>query len=161
MSRVEEDKVSVGKRCLEERERLGLSRAIVAESCGKTPQAIGEYERGVSYPGSEALLGFVKLGMDVQYILTGVRSVNLYQVAEEAPKYRVEPTKKQVDPEVLQAVIAGVKEYLNETGRELSPAKETELVMLLLDFMNAESVQNKSAVREAVAKVIEFKYKRR
>lgn len=74
MSTDNEDKLSTGKRWKEERERLGLSRAVIATESCKTPQAIGEYERGVSWPGSEALVGFAKLGADVQYILTGVRA---------------------------------------------------------------------------------------
>jgi transcriptional regulator with XRE-family HTH domain len=159
---MKDNKNSLGNRLAEERGRLGLTQQDLAKTSDSTRESVGKYERDVNVPGGEALKAFARLGMDVQYILTGVRSLNLYRVAEEdPPKYRPEPTKKQVDPEVLQGVIAGVKEYLNETGRELSPAKEAELVMLLLDFMNAENVQNKSAVREAVAKVIEFKYKRR
>jgi transcriptional regulator with XRE-family HTH domain len=152
----------VGGRIAEERQRLGKTQDEIADLCGVTRRTIGNIEREENAAGGTLLACLAKTGFDIQYVLTGVRSLNLYRVAEEEPpKYRPEPTKKQVDPEVLQGVIAGVKEYLNETGRELSPAKEAELVMLLLDFMNAENVQNKSQVREAVAKVIEFKYKRR
>ena len=116
MSRVEEDKVSIGRRCREERERLGSTRAAVAESCGKTPQAIGEYERGASYPGSEALLGFARIGMDTQFILTGVRSNNIDQVAEEAGTYKVE---KGV------GALAKDEEILIEKYRQLDPKKRT------------------------------------
>jgi hypothetical protein len=35
------------------------------------------------------------------------------------------------------------------------------LRMLVLDFKNMENIQDKSAVHEAVTKVIEFKFKRR
>lgn len=153
-----------GSRLREEREKIGLSQPALAEQLGVSKQTVQNWEgtggRATPMP-SDKLDICAKLAMDVQYIITGTRSANLLRVAEEdAPKYRAEPVKKQVDPEVLQGVIAGVKEYLNDTGRTLSPAKETELVMLLLDFMNAENVQNKSSVREAVAKVIEFKFKR-
>ncbi|MEW6330215.1 MAG: helix-turn-helix transcriptional regulator [Pseudomonadota bacterium] len=156
-----DNKNSLGTRLAEERKRLGLSQQELAEACDSTRESIGKYERDVNVPGGEILMSLARLGMDTQYVLTGVHSMNLYQVAEEAPKYRPEPTKKQVDQEVLLGVLMGVKEYLNETGRELSPAKETELVMLLLDLMSPESVHDKSAVREAVEKVILFKYKRR
>ncbi len=63
---------------------MELSRAQVAEKTGKTVQAIGEYERGVSWPGAEALIGYLKMGADIVYILTGRRSG---RVAEYAASY--------------------------------------------------------------------------
>ncbi|MCU7842168.1 MAG: hypothetical protein KZQ94_22705 [Candidatus Thiodiazotropha sp. (ex Troendleina suluensis)] len=73
MSTNNEDKSAIGGRWRAERARLSLSRKEVAVACGRTQQGIGEYERGVSMPGGQALLGFSGLGADVNYILTGSR----------------------------------------------------------------------------------------
>lgn len=155
---------SLGERVGEERRRLGKTQEELASACHTSRKTMGNIEGGKNAPGAEILSAMAQLGADVQYILTGTRSENLYKVAEEQGEYKVKPDlarTREVDPGVLQGVIAGVKEYLNESGIKMSAAKETELVMLLLDFMNAENVQDKSAVREMVSKVIEFKYKRR
>lgn len=131
MSSKKEDKLSVGNRCKEERERLGLQRAAVAGACGKTPQAIGEYERGVSYPGGEAMLGFAKIGMDVQYIFTGLRSPNLNQVAEEVGPYKVE---KGVGP------LSKDEELLVRKYRELNPSDKTHFQAIIVKVASTKGV---------------------
>lgn len=63
-----------GKRLKEERERLGLSQAKFAEACniGKTAQYT--YERGDRVPSLEYVDSASKLGVDVQYLLRGVKT---------------------------------------------------------------------------------------
>ena len=65
--------------------RIGLNRLTVADACGRTQQAIGEYERGVSMPGGQALIGFSNLGADIQYILTSIRPEEKLVMAEAKP----------------------------------------------------------------------------
>jgi transcriptional regulator with XRE-family HTH domain len=118
MSSGKSDKLSIGARFREEREKLGFSRAELANQCGKTPQAIGEYERGISFPGGGMLVSYAGLGADIQYILTGVHSVNLHQVAEEAGSYNVGKTEGVGTLSVGEQVL--VKKY-----RQLPPTKRT------------------------------------
>lgn len=62
-------------RLKEERVRLGLKQAEAAEICGVTREAWGKYERMKSIPGGDVLFSFAAAGADIQYILTGKRSV--------------------------------------------------------------------------------------
>lgn len=81
-------------RLREERLRLGLSQQALADALGVSKWTVINWEktdeRGTPIP-ADKLEGCVKQGMDVQYVLTGVRSANLNQVAEEAGAYNKEP----------------------------------------------------------------------
>ncbi len=80
-------------RLKEERNRLGLSQTALAKALDVTKWTVINYERpggrGTPIPAN-LLSACARLGMDVQYILTGVPSTNLNRVAEEAGTYRIE-----------------------------------------------------------------------
>lgn len=61
-------------RLREERERLGLSQARFAESCGVKRTAQTTYETGSRSPSAEYLQAAGRLGVDVPYVLTGLRT---------------------------------------------------------------------------------------
>lgn len=79
-----------------ERTRLGLSQVALGQALGVTKWTIINYERtggrGTPIP-ADLLSACSRLGMDVQYIVTGVSSSNLNRVAEETGSYRVEPKR--------------------------------------------------------------------
>lgn len=110
---------SLGARLAEERARLRLTQQDVADACATTREAIGRYERDVNVPGGDALEAFAKLGMDVQFLITGVRSSNLNKVAEESGTYKVE--KGRV------GALSKDEEALVEKYRHLKPADRTRL----------------------------------
>jgi transcriptional regulator with XRE-family HTH domain len=60
-------------RLKEERERLGLSQAKVAEACGVGKTAQYTYESGERKPSFDYLIAAEKLGMDSRYLLLGHR----------------------------------------------------------------------------------------
>ena len=63
-----------GKRLIEERKRLGYkSQAAAAKKCGVSGRMWGDYERGVSQPKAEQLFQFEKAGIDIDYVMHGVR----------------------------------------------------------------------------------------
>lgn len=64
----------VAPRLTEERKRIGLSQAEVAETCGISREMWGKYERGKAVLGSEVLFRFAAAGADIQYVVTGIRS---------------------------------------------------------------------------------------
>lgn len=137
-----------------------MSQAALAESCETTRESIGKYERDQNVPGGEILRAFGRLGMDLQYVLTGVHSANLYKVAEEMAEYKsgqAATKKREVDPEVLSVVIAGVDEYLREQDLEIESDKKAELIMLLLDLITSETAQDKPAVKSVVAKILKLR----
>jgi len=64
----------VPDRLREERSRLGLSQAALADACAVTRETWSRYESGKLAPGMEVLAALAGAGVDVLYILTGSRS---------------------------------------------------------------------------------------
>lgn len=58
----------------EERQRLGLKQDVAAAKTGVSREMWGRYERGKANPGAGVLGRFAKIGIDVDYILTGIRN---------------------------------------------------------------------------------------
>lgn len=73
--------------------------------------------RGTPIP-ADLLSGCSRLGMDVQYIVTGVASSNLNRAAEEAGSYRTEPKRP--------TVLSKEEQQLLEKYRRLKPAQRTQ-----------------------------------
>jgi transcriptional regulator with XRE-family HTH domain len=64
----------LGDRLREERERLGYNQTQLAVIGDTTKKSQIDYEKGNSYPKGNYLEAVSKLGIDVQYIITGQRS---------------------------------------------------------------------------------------
>lgn len=108
-----------GERLREERARLGFSQTAFAARCGVTKVSQINYEKGERAPDSNYLKAAAETGADIQYILTGVRSVNLHQVADERGTYRAE--KKGA------VALSRDEEALVEKYRHLKPADRNRL----------------------------------
>lgn len=104
-----------------ERARLGLSQVALGQALGVTKWTIINYERtgarGTPIP-ADLLSACSRLGMDVQYIVTGVSSSNLYRVAEEAGGYRAEPKRSPA--------LSKDEQRLLEKYRRLQPVQRTQ-----------------------------------
>lgn len=104
-----------------ERNRLGLSQVALGQALGVTKWTIINYERpadrGTPIP-ADLLSACSRLGMDVQYIVTGVSSNNLNRVAEEAGSYRVEPKRPPA--------LSPDEQRLLEKYRRLKPAQRAQ-----------------------------------
>lgn len=77
------DRSDLAIRLTEERGRLGYSQRDFASKLGVAGETLRRYETGAREIGAEFLALAVSLGIDVQYVLTGVRSQNL-AAAEKA-----------------------------------------------------------------------------
>lgn len=77
-------------RLIAERLRLRLSQDQAGETCGVSREMWGRYERAKASPGGDVLLRFQRAGADVQYILTGRKSVPALCVEQERAGYVVE-----------------------------------------------------------------------
>lgn len=73
----------VGERIKEERIRLGINQTKAAEIVGVRREMWGRYERG-SVPGDLVADKLHKVGFDVDYIFTGLRS-QVYEQAAQTP----------------------------------------------------------------------------
>ena len=99
--------VSVGKRLLEERERLEMSQVEFFNACGVTKKAQFNFENDRNLPGGAYLIEAARLGVDVQYVLTGVRSLN-YSRREQAvvETFRALPPAGQQEAQKMVAAKA-------------------------------------------------------
>lgn len=64
----------IGERLREERERLRLSQAAFGEIGGVKANAQGKYENGERFPAADYLQAVAEVGVDVLYVVTGVRA---------------------------------------------------------------------------------------
>lgn len=116
-----------------ERTRLGLSQTALGKALGVTKWTIINYERtgarGTPIP-ADLLSACSRLGMDVQYIVTGVASSNLNRVAEEAGSYRVEPKRPPT--------LSPDEQRLLEKYRRLKPAQRTQAQTIVGALISAK-----------------------
>lgn len=66
--------MSVGRRLVEERKRLGMSQAAFFTACGVSKAAQYNFESDLNLPGGAYLIAAAALGVDVSYVLTGQRA---------------------------------------------------------------------------------------
>ena len=66
--------MSVGRRLVEERERLGMSQTAFFTACEVSKKAQFNFENDHNIPGGAYLIAAAALGADVLYILTGQRT---------------------------------------------------------------------------------------
>jgi transcriptional regulator with XRE-family HTH domain len=129
-------------RLKEERTRLGLSQSALAESLGVTKWTVINYERpvgrGTPIP-ADLLSACARLGMDVQYILTGVPSSNMNRVAEEAGAYRVE----RKGP----AALSKEEQKLLEKYRRLKPQQRTHAQAIVSTLVSTEGTGKRKPAR--------------
>lgn len=72
--------MSINLRIKEEREKLGYSQEKLGAIGGVQKRAQINYESGERQPDAAYLRGIAQVGVDVQYVLLGIRSVNLHDV---------------------------------------------------------------------------------
>ena len=66
--------MSIGTRIREERERLGLSQTKFAALAGASRRVQAKWEADETSPTAVALAEFANAGVDVPYVLTGIRN---------------------------------------------------------------------------------------
>jgi len=137
-------KYSSPMRLKNERQRLGLSQTALAKALGVTKWTVINYERtsgrGTPIPAN-LLSACARLGMDVQYILTGVPSTNLNRVAEETGTYEVE--RKET------GTLSNGEQKLLEKYRRLNPRQRTHAQAIVDALISAAKVAPKKTTRKA------------
>ena len=126
---------STSTRLREERIKIGLTQAELADRLGVTKWTIINYEKEVGRATSipaDTLELCVALGMDIQYIITGIRSKNLDRVAEEAESY-------DVGPQGVGAISREEQKIL-EMYRKLKPPERTRL-RAIVDWLVSAKVK--------------------
>lgn len=98
--------MTIGQRLREEREALGLSQPKFAVLASTTKQTVFSWESNKTAPSAAQLAAFAEAGVDVGYVLTGVRQpqpgsslserekklVDQYRQLDEADRSTIERT---------------------------------------------------------------------
>lgn len=77
------DEIEIATRFAEERDRVGLSQTSGARELGVSRETLRRIETGLQDPKGAVLSAAAKLGFDIQYVITGVRSSNVNKVLSE------------------------------------------------------------------------------
>lgn len=118
--------VSFGERLREERERLSLTQAQFGQLAQVTKKTQMLYESGERSPKADYMTAIASSGVDVQYLLTGERTVRLSESANgDLPGCSVEPFEVPMMGENLAAVPMYDIEAAAGDGRSLE-AEEVE-----------------------------------
>jgi len=81
--------VTIGDRLREERTRLRLSQPSLAELAGTTKKTVFSWETGKTAPDADQLAVLMSAGVDVPYVLTGVRGENVATTPQELAVLRL------------------------------------------------------------------------
>ncbi|MDO9477650.1 MAG: helix-turn-helix transcriptional regulator [Pseudohongiella sp.] len=159
---------NIGKRLREERERTGYLQAefCAQGSVGRVTQVA--YEAGSRSPSAEYLAKVARIGADVQYIVTGVRSANLQEidtaessllnVAEDGAKYSL-TASKDLDMDLMNKIVQGVwavildaKEYEGLSSKAFS--KAVSIIYQNKRLANSQSAPRSDTVRSVLDALI-------
>ena len=114
----------IGQRLLEERGRLGLTQQALADAIGAPRVSFVKYEAGQSSPAAETLVALEGAGVDVRYVLTGLR---------QAPS--------GVDRERFRRAFQEVERQVKTNREKLSTDERLSLAWRLYDaFSTVEQV---------------------
>ncbi|MBF0308994.1 MAG: helix-turn-helix transcriptional regulator [Magnetococcales bacterium] len=108
-----------------ERKRLGLNQTEFAKIAGLTLQSQGNYESGRRTPDVAYLAAVATAGVDVGYLLTGVRTPGGSVPAEGLDGY------PEIGAEFVLSVLEATETYLVEEGLKVPPDKKARLVRVL------------------------------
>ncbi|HID7955846.1 TPA: helix-turn-helix domain-containing protein [Pseudomonas aeruginosa] len=99
--------MNIGMRLKEERERLGFTQPAFGAIGGVQKLAQLKYEKGERSPSAEYLAAIAKVGADVQYIVTGARSLGTLTADEDQLLEKFRKAPLAVKAAALAAVTAG------------------------------------------------------
>ncbi|MEJ1496352.1 MAG: helix-turn-helix transcriptional regulator [Candidatus Sedimenticola sp. (ex Thyasira tokunagai)] len=134
---------SSGSRLASERKRLGHSQEAFGLLGGVKRAAQVNYEKDRRHPDSEYLSLIAAEGADVQYILTGIRSVNIKDATEEHAGYDVPRAEDQQDESSTEAsALSPRDEVWLKIGRQLSEADRARLQEIGTALVSARHVKD-------------------
>lgn len=156
--------VETARRLKEERERLGYLQPEFAAQGAVARNSQSRYELGNGSPTAEYFAKIARLGADVQYIVTGVRSDNLHEidtaegsllnVAEDSAKYTF-TTSKDLDLDLMTKVVESVwaliqenKDYTTVTAEMF--AKAVSIIYQNKKLANSQSSPRSDTVRSVL-----------
>ena len=104
-----------GERLREERENAGLTQQQMADEAGVRREMWSKYERGVAAPGAAVFEALARKGLDLVFILTGMRQV---QSAPLAPDERILLDNYRHSPPDAQAALKATSDAFARRTRK-------------------------------------------
>jgi transcriptional regulator with XRE-family HTH domain len=150
------ERADIAIRLVEERTRIGYSQADFARKLGASRETLRRYEIGESGLSGEFLAQAVSLGIDVQYVLSGIRSMNVPE-AEQAAQPAVKVASGG-SANVIQFAQNGstihmvsTQKHVTHTKAEVKPGEQhisesqaAKLTALVSDIVELEAKLKKS-----------------
>lgn len=97
--------MSIGQRLREEREKIGLNQTAMGAVGGVRKQAQLKYENNESYPNAEYLAAVAKIGVDIQYVVLGIRSAQAINDEEQ----QLLAAFRAASPQIRQFMLQGIQ----------------------------------------------------
>lgn len=126
--------VSLGERLREERERLGMSQTQFGDLAHVTKKSQMLYEADQRSPKGDYFTAIASQGVDVQYVLTGNRSVSSGVEPLEIHGDRSAP----IDVEQLIHIAVQLEVVAKEAGKSLPTAKLIEIAADVYNYFQHE-----------------------
>lgn len=109
-----------------------MSQEQFAVQLGGTKRGIQENEQGNTSPNSKLLAALAKLGLNINWLLTGEGQMYAEDLRAEAAKESRELTADEV--KVVCIILMRLQDAIRERGVEVPVEKQIELVSLLFDY---------------------------
>ncbi|SNX59071.1 hypothetical protein SAMN06296273_0508 [Nitrosomonas ureae] len=129
--------MEIGDRIRSERERLGHSQEQWTSVCGIHRNTQVKYEKGEGSPNVEYLVAIDSIGADIDYIITGEKSV----YRESSPDFECP---------IISMIIEQLEIVLNENKQVLSPQKKAQVVVILYRLAYPGKEVSEKMVKEVI-----------
>lgn len=137
----------IAERLKSARTALTLNQKEIASKSGVGFSTYQKYEMALSKPGTDALFGFMRSGINANWLLSGEGSMLLADV----PTSNEKPSP--LDVEVLTYVIEEIEKTLDKSKRVLSAQQKAALIQLIYDYC-IETGKNDAGTVERFLKLV-------
>jgi len=138
---------SLGSRLKEERGRLGVSSIDFAEQCGVSKNTQTNYEKDKRKPDANYIVAADEMGVDVFYVLKGVRNIREEQVVTKQAHNNVH---SDVDNAELRVMITRINTALMAAKLDVTNDVLIDKMLPVYIKLSAEQPYNS---RDAIGKV--------
>ncbi|MEO5347104.1 MAG: helix-turn-helix domain-containing protein [Magnetococcus sp. YQC-9] len=124
-----------------ERKRLGFTQDELAKVGDISKTSYFNYESGSREPSSSFLIAIATAGVDVNYLLTGVRFVT----GRHASDFQDCP---EIGTALVLDVVLFIEQWLTKAGKSMPPDKKVQMIKALCKFLVAEERKRPPAAQE-------------
>lgn len=138
------------------REALGLKISAMADELGMSFPGYRDNENGKRVPKSTVIEGFLRLGINANWLLTGQGPMMLADQAAQPATPASEAEPAETDLDLLSDCIQAVDEVLSAKGVTLAAAKKARMIGLLYEIHRLESMHTQQPAHVDRNKVVQL-----